>query len=172
MGLKRGWFQNEFLNYKKSWEPAWLVKKVSSRVTLELFWEKNRKTVGRDGWFLLTPALNRVKEHLENLYGTCECCVRNMWGQCFLRRFGDFSINLSITIENLKEYRIYCHHYPHRVLTMHPHVCSLHSHTPHTVLTGSFRFPQTVKSRLINSREVGGGQKWGWFSGYGEEVKF
>ena len=105
MGLKRGWFQNEFLNYKKSWEPAWLVKKVSSRVTLELFWEKNRKTVGRDGWFLLTPALNRVKEHLENLYGTCECCVRNMWGQCFLKRFGDFSINLSITIENLKEYR-------------------------------------------------------------------
>ena len=106
MGLKRGWFQNEFLNYKKSWEPAWLVKKVSSRVTLELFWEKNRKTVGRDGWFLLTPALNRVKEHLENLYGTCECCVRNMWGQCFLKRFGDFSINLSITIENLEEYSI------------------------------------------------------------------
>ena len=62
---------------------------------------------------------------------------------------------------NMPDSGIYCHHYPHRVLTMHPHVCSLHSHTPHTVLTGSFRFPQTVKSRLINSREVGGGAKVG-----------
>ena len=39
---------------------------------------------------------------------------------------------------------IYCHHYPHKVLTLHPHVCVLHLHTPHTVLTGSFQFPHII----------------------------